>query len=256
MRFSSFLLLTLAAAGAFAAGPQKADLWRTAEGLAFEPNRGQLAGETRYFSRTANGIVFLDARGFALTRGGSTLRFELAGGNPGGEWIPEDARESTVSYFVGRDPEKWVRDVPRYRRLTRRGVYPGIDLTFYGASNQLEYDFIVAPGADPSRIRIRVQGARRLSITREGELMVETANGAVRQHRPVLFQTRRDGGRRSVDGGFRLTSRHEAGFTVGAYDRSLPLSIDDETAVDEIVGWLEERGTLIGEQTVADGGGI
>jgi hypothetical protein len=185
-------------------------------GLLFEPNRGQAGREVEYLARGSRGVAYFAAG--SMEMGG--VRLECVGTERGAAWEPVEASKESISYLVGRDERKWVRDLPRYARLLRRGVYPGIDLSWYGIGGHVEYDFVVQAGADPRRIRMRVAGGR-LKIERDGSLSVVTAKGVLRQHKPRLVQ---DG--REVAGGFRLLGSHEYGFTVGLYDRRRPLEID------------------------------
>ena len=82
----------------------------------------------------------------------------------------------------------WHTDVPNFARLQYSQVYPGIDLIYYGSNNRLEYDFVVAPGADPAAIRMRFQGAGALRVTQEGDFAYEGPDGVMIQRRPVIYQ--------------------------------------------------------------------
>jgi hypothetical protein len=204
----------------------RVDVWGSRSALTFEPNRGQTGAGIRYLTHAANGLFLFTDRGVVLPGSKGAVAFDYVGESAHAVWEASDATGDTTSYFVGRDPAKWARDVAHYRRLIRRQVYPGIDLVYYGKGNRLEYDFLLAPYADPSRIRIRVKGAGKLSIDPNGALVVETAAGAIRHERPELYETLSDGSRRKVAGAFRLIGRNQAGFVVGPRDRRLPLSID------------------------------
>jgi uncharacterized protein (TIGR03437 family) len=106
-----------------------------------------------------------------------------------------------------------------------RQLYPGIDLTFYGHTEQLEYDLDLAPGAKPGRIRIHVSGARAVRLDHQGNLIVETRSGQLRQLAPRVFQMDR-GVRREVNAQYVLLAANEIGFRLGKHDRSIPLTID------------------------------
>lgn len=203
------------------AAAQSAD----ASDLSFEPNRGQTGSAVRYLARTPQGVMFFTDHELVLRREGQ-LRFELLGADASAPWEPVGARNAETSYFVGRDESKWVRGVPGYSRLARRGIYPGIDAVYYGSGGKLEYDFVVAPHADPSPIRFAVRGARKLALDETGALLMETPDGLVRQRKPEIYQVLADGGRRVVEGAFRRSERSEISFDIGAYDSSLPLVID------------------------------
>ena len=108
------------------------------------------------------------------------------------------------NYFIGRDRAKWQTGVPHFAKVGYEGVYPGIDLVFYGTNQrQLEYDFTVAPGADPGAIKLAIEGAKRLEITKSGDLIAHLAGGEVRFLKPVIYQ-RATGKRRSVAGKYTL----------------------------------------------------
>src|SRR5207302_3515471 len=122
------------------------------------------------------------------------LRFRFLGAHDG-DWRPTSLTGRTVSYMIGRDRSKWVSGAVQSRELQRTALYPGIDMVFYGKSNQLEYDFLVAPHAGVSQIRMQVEGALNVSISRSGDLLIQTRSGVVRQRRPAVFQAGRDGAR-------------------------------------------------------------
>jgi hypothetical protein len=221
--------------------------------LSFEANLGQTAPENRYLARTSSGVIFITDQGITLNEGPS---YELLDANLSTEWTPQGLTGETISYFVGRDPSKWVRDAPRYERLVRRNVYPGVDLVLYGAGRQLEYDFVLAPHADPSRIRLKLTAARTVSIDADGALVVD----ALRHRKPVLMETLPDGSRRSLAGAFQILGRDEVGFSVNGHDPALALSIDPvlESSTyfggngdDQIVA-TDGNGTLVGMTTSID----
>src|SRR5262249_8142277 len=150
-----------------------------------------------------------------------------------------DQQPGGVNYYIGNDPAQWHTDVPLYARVQYRDVYPGIDLIYYGTSQrQLEYDFVVSPGADPGTIRLALAGANGIDIDAQGNLVLHTALGDVMQHAPVMYQEV-NGVRQAVSGAFALdsvaasvplavvtTGTVVATFHVGDYDPSLPLVID------------------------------
>ena len=132
----------------------------------------------------------------------------------------------TVNYFAGRDSKKWLKNIPTYAKVKYHDVYPGVDLVYYGNQQQLEYDFIVAPGADPSLIRLELRGGvKELSVDGQGDLVLEVIGGEFRMRKPRIYQFW-DGVQREVPGGYSLKSNGQVGFDVGAYDRARPLVID------------------------------
>src|SRR5205823_1610244 len=110
-----------------------------------------------------------------------------------------------------------------------------VDLVYYGRPRQVEYDFVVAPGADPGRIALAVEGAERLTVDADGDLVMHTAAGELRQPRPVVYQDI-DGGRRSVTGDYVLDGDARVRFRLGAYDAAHPLVIDPVLAYSTYLG--------------------
>ena len=132
----------------------------------------------------------------------------------------------TVNYFAGSDPAKWLSAIPTFARVKYAGVYPGIDLSYYGNRQRLEFDFDVAPGADPRSIRLRFDGARVLSLDKNGNLMIVTANGRVGFEKPAIYQPSGERGKQIIEGAFRILSGRTVAFALGRYDRTKPLVID------------------------------
>jgi hypothetical protein len=139
-----------------------------------------------------------------------------------------------VNYLIGNDPTKWRTEVPTYRRVRLADVYRGVDLVYYGNQRRLEYDFVVAPGANPRAIRMHFPGAH-LKLDQAGDLEIALDDGKVRFERPAIYQDR-NGGQRSIAGGFRLLDDSTLDFCIGAYDRSRPLIIDPALSYSTYVG--------------------
>jgi hypothetical protein len=136
-----------------------------------------------------------------------------------------DQRPSQTNYLVGQDPALWRTHIPNYRRVTYSGLYPGIDAVFYGNGQQLEHDFVVAPGADYQEIRMQIRGAHQLSLDATGELRIVLANGELAFHKPMVYQNTARG-KQTREGRFVLLGRDQLGFAIGDYDHSQPLFID------------------------------
>ena len=126
---------------------------------------------------------------------------------------------TTTNYFIGEDPQHWYTRVPAYREVVYHDLYPGIDLRYHTDRGGLEYDFLVAPGADASRIRIQYRGIISLVVTANGELAIETDFGTIIERRPIVYQLR-DGRRLPVHSDFQLQSGNSFGFSLGTeYDQ-------------------------------------
>jgi hypothetical protein len=156
---------------------------------------------------------------------GGVLRMKLRGANPAAEVTGVDELAGTSNYFIGNDPAKWRTGVPTYAKVKYAGIYSGIDLVYYGNQRQLEYDFIVAPGADPRRIAFDVRGAKRILRDARGDLVLKIGQGEIRWHRPVVYQ-QKDGARQLVAAKYAITDTGRVGFEVAKYDASRSLYID------------------------------
>ena len=124
--------------------------------LSFEPNRGQLPREVRFSSRGPGYALFLTADEAVLQVAPAVIRCKLLGARAGAAVVGEQRTTAKAHYLIGGDRSRWQRNVPLYQRVRYRSVLPGVDLIYYGNQRQLEYDFVVAPGADPSTIRLPV----------------------------------------------------------------------------------------------------
>src|SRR5215831_2131095 len=142
--------------------------------LSFEPNCGEAPAKVRYLARGSSYTLYLASGEMVLAaRDHSTLRTRLSGANPSAAITAEAPQGSTSNYFVGNDATKWRTSVPNYERVRYTGVYPGIDLVYYGKDGYLEYDWIVSPGADPARIRMTFENTDQLRIDSEGDLVIK-----------------------------------------------------------------------------------
>ncbi len=195
--------------------------------LAFAINRGQSAPDVRFESRGPGYSLALRATDASITlsRPAAAVRMAFVGANATPTVSGIDELAGKANYLVGRDPTAWRTNVPTYAKVASRDLYPGIDVVYYGQQRQLEYDLIVAPGRDPRRIAIRFDGVDPLALTDDGDLLLRTAAGDIRQQKPVMYQQVGES-RRIVTGRYRLTGPYEVGFVVDAYDRSRPLVID------------------------------
>jgi len=154
-----------------------------------------------------------------------TVRMSLFGSNPSAEATGESELPGKVNYFLGNDPTKWHSNLPTYAKVRYSSVYPGIDLVYYGNQQQLEYDFIVAPGASPAAIRLSFTGQKHLQLSPNGDLILQGTDGQATLHKPVLYQ-QQNGHRQPIPGSFRLSANNTVTFQLGQYDHSRPLVID------------------------------
>jgi len=229
--------------------------------LGFEANEGQTDSRVRFLSRGSGYLLYLtpgeavlaleserpqqSARTSKLPQGGvesvqpkpaSVLRMQLVGGNSQAGMVGTDVLPGKSNYFLSNDPSQWRTSVPNYRKVAEHAVYPGIDLIYYGTQSQLEYDFIVAPGADPRAIRLAVQGARKLRIDPQGNLIASVGKGEVSFERPVAYQEDSHGTRQPVAARYSIKGGRNVEFKVGKHDPSRSLVIDPTLAYSTYVG--------------------
>ncbi len=235
-------LLACTAAAAVAVASPAAPARRVATPnlpLTFEKNTGHYPREVQFVARSGAGTLFLTRREavLALRKGekAAALRLKLQGSNTKAVASGLDRQPGIVNYFIGNDPKQWRANVPTYSRVKLTGVYPGVDLVYYGAgqSRTLEYDFVVRPGADPSRIRMSVSGAKSLR-TAGGRLVASTSCGDVTLNRPYAYQTI-NGKRTQVACSFTL-ERNTVAFQVARYDTSRPLVVDPTLEYSTFLG--------------------
>ncbi len=189
--------------------------------LTFEPNRGQSDPQVRYLARTSASTLWLTGKEAVLGTPHGTLRIRFEGANRAPQIAGEDPLPGKANYFLGNDPARWSHDIPLFGQVRYRDVYPGIDAVFYGNPDNFEYDLVLAPGADPRRIHLAYTGASSLRLAPSGDLLLTVGGSEIRQHKPKIFQ-----GGRPIDGHYVLLGHNRAGFSLGPYDHSAPLTID------------------------------
>jgi hypothetical protein len=225
--------------------------------LHFIPNQGQTEARVQYYTQRGGSAFFFTREGVVLSLAGKCD--QPTGGRPSGKeignWQPPrsrpgkpmvvqlnpvgmsprmemmatDLQGGRFNYFFGSDPGKWQANIPTYRAVTYRGAYPGIDVKFYGNGRQLEYDLIIQPGADPSRVKFQYQGIKGLGITRAGDLAIRLPGGEnLIQKKPTVYQEIA-GQRVPREGKFKILAdrgQFTYGFELAAYDPKHPLVID------------------------------
>jgi hypothetical protein len=208
--------------------------------LSFVANQGQADRRVRFMARGAGySLALTDSEALlALAKRGRAsgpdqppqpasveyVHMRLNGAQPSPRIGGEEKLPGVSNYILGNDPAQWHTGVENFAKVRYAGVYPGVDLVYYGNQSQLEFDFVVAPGASSRAIRLGFTGGR-LKLDANGNLSVAALNGQVTFHKPVIYQMI-DGRRRTVEGSFALLDHHTVGFNLGAYDHALPLVID------------------------------
>lgn len=230
--------------------------------LRFEINQGQTDPRVQFISRGPGYSIFLTSSGVTLALdqapserealvSRSVVKMNLVNSQPAPVVTGGKLLEGRSHYFLGKEPDKWYRNIPNFARVIYEQVWPGVDLVLYGDGGQLEYDFIIAPGADPTRIGLAFEGAQPLELDQAGNLVLHLPGGGqIRQNAPLIYQES-NGQRQVIDGRFVLTGQ-EVRFEVGSYDRSLPLTIDPLLVYSTYLGGTGDES---GQDIVIDAAG-
>jgi hypothetical protein len=235
--------------------------------LYFEVNAGQFDRQVRFLSRGRDRTLFLTATGAVLVLPGgrpgshdlsnrtaflkqgesqadSVARLNLVGANPAPQILGVDELPGRSNYFLGKDPGKWRTDIPLYARVHYEEVYPGVDLIYYGNEGRLEYDFVVAPGADPSAISLTFVSSPKAEkpspassprLDSSGNLVLTTTAGDIQLHRPIIYQEH-NGQKLPVAGRYELKGDGSFGFRLAKYDATQPLVIDPVLSFSSYLG--------------------
>lgn len=234
--------------------------------LSFEPNVGQAPGNVKFLAHLSAYRValtgteaVLDFRRIAFNEKkyrlepkhtrvaarlaadapnrivGGVVRMQFRGAEAGAQTAAEERLPGVVNYYRGNDPTKWRTNVPTYAQVRYKDVYPGIDVVYYGNKGSLEYDLVMAPGADPRVVTIAMHGADRLQIDAAGELLIHAAGQTIRQTRPVAYQVV-NGARQAVAVKHVLNADGTVGFETGTYRTDLALVIDPIDLGGGVVG--------------------
>jgi len=183
--------------------------------LRFEANRGQTDSRVKFLNRGKGYTLFLSPSEAVLALRGRehVIRMRFQGANPDAKITGLEKLPGIVNYFIGQDRKKWRTNIPAYARVKHKDVYPGIDIAYYGNQRQLEFDFIVAPGANPNVIKLAVEGADRLDVDAQGDLVLHVGDGQLRLQKPLVYQAMK-GIRQEVSGSYVLTSPNQVRFQV------------------------------------------
>jgi hypothetical protein len=227
--------------------------------LRFEANHGQTDREVKFFSRNNNYGLYLTANEAVMV-----LRHENREKNEAIAERPRERRADAASsdavlrmslvaakrqpkvtgleelagksnYFIGNNPKLWRTNVSQFGKVMYEGVYPGVDVVYYGNQQQLEYDFVVSPRGNPDSIRLAYKGASKVRIDENGDLLLATHGGEIRQHKPRVYQEI-DGQRREISSRYILADGNEVRFEIGSYDRTRNLIIDPVISYSTFLG--------------------
>jgi len=233
--FASAILLSLLAlaTNTYASSPTPAF---NALPVGFAPNLGQTDPRVKFLARSGGMTLFLTSTETVFLTTRSVVRMRLVGANAEPDVHGVDPLPGRQHSFLGRDPSRWRTDVPTYARVRYRGVYRGIDVLYYGADGrQLEYDFVVAPGADPGVIQLAFDGVDQLRIDDRGDLVLDVGETHLRFGKPRVYQASA-AGRHPVAGAWAILGAGTVGFRLGPYDSRHVLVIDPTVAVASYLG--------------------
>lgn len=170
----------------------------------------------------------------------SVVAMKLAGANREASAIPEGKQPGVSNYMIGNDPSKWATGLGNYSRVRYQSVYPDIDLVYYGSQGNLEYDFLVRPDADPSQIRLRYEGVTGLRVDSGGDLVLGVPEMPELRHRKPFAYQIVSGSMVQVEAGYALSGDGEVSFSLGEYDRSVPLVIDPILIFSTYLGGVDD----------------
>ena len=168
------------------------------------------------------------------TRKTASVRLKLLGTNPETEVAGAGKLQGVSNYYIGKDPTKWRTNVPTYAQVRYRGIYPGVDLLYYGNEGRLEHDFVVAPGADPQAIAMEIQGGEGVEETSAGDLRLKTDSGDLSLLKPTVYQLVNHD-RRKIPAKYVVAGK-QVRFQVGEFDHALPLIIDPVLMYSTLLG--------------------
>ena len=217
--------------------------------LSFIKNRKQLDRKVSYCLKGRNGIIYFTKEAIVYdlyslpqdkSKGTAILehnkqkalkRFSFMikpiGANRDVRLYAKDNLPGKINYLLGNSPRDWHTDIPLYKEIIYKGLYKGIDLKIFGTNNQMEYDFIVSPGADPGDISLTCEGIDALKVDNKGNLLIETPFGELKHLKPIIYQ-KIGGMRHTVDGSF-VVSKNTFSFDIKDYNKDYALIIDPLT---------------------------
>lgn len=214
--------------------------------LSFEAGQGQADSAAQFLARGNGYQLSLTATTAVLhlrkvkrgTPDHAIVSMKLVGANPAAPASGREELPGKSHYFLGNEPARWRTNVARYAKVEYRNVWPGVNLVYYGNQRQLEYDFVVAAGADPRVIRLAFENADEIKTDPQGRLVLRVGDGAVTMQKPFVWQEV-NGARAEVAGGFVLEGT-QARFALGRYDDSKPLIVDPVLSYSTYLGGLDD----------------
>lgn len=185
-------------------------LCASAQSLWFEPNQGQAHRSVQFLAHTPSGYVYFAHDKMAVR----DIRMDLLGANKHAKVELEEPTGGISSYFIGRNEKDWQTGIPHYSRVRYKNVYPGIDLVYYASGRDIEYDFVLKPGADANQIKLAYN--KPVQIDSNGDMLV----AGLKQHRPKVAQNGRE-----IECDY-LVRDQRVQLALAGYDPSQPLTVD------------------------------
>jgi hypothetical protein len=233
--------------------------------LAFEPNQGQTDSQVKFLARGSGYTLFVadqeavlvlkkyqvspylspmkpfgsqgSPSAIADTTPPTVLRLKLEESRADATFETLEQLPGISNYFIGKDLAKWHTHIPQYGKVAVRGLYPGVDMVYYGNQGKLEYDFVVQPGGDTGAIHMTVEGAQGIQVNGQGDMELQTSQGQLIFKAPTVYQET-GGLRKPLTGRYRLGDGNEVSFEVGDYDHTKPLVIDPVLLYSTFLGGL------------------
>ena len=209
--------------------------------LSFEVNKGQSGNPVKFLSRNKSHTLFLTPNEAVLSllpsnhKKSSLIKMRLLDSNQNPKVSGLKELPGKVNYFIGNNPKKWQTNISTYEKVKYDDVYSGIDLVYYGNQEKLEYDLVVAPNSDPKKIALKFEGAKKLELDKDGNLVLHTNYEKIIQKKPIVYQET-FGFKKEISGNYVLKANNEVGFQVGKYDTKRPLVIDPQLVYSTYLG--------------------
>ncbi|HEY6393466.1 MAG TPA: SBBP repeat-containing protein, partial [Bryobacteraceae bacterium] len=189
--------------------------------LYFEENRGQTNAQARYIARSPSLLGFVTQDGWTLSLSGQPISMHIAGANAKATLVPENPVEGITNYYLA---SRTITNLAHYSSVRAQNIRPKIDVIYHGNERDLEYDLVVHPGADLDTLWLRFDGSRP-ALAGNGDIVLKTGNGEVRQHKPRVWQEA-NGLRTELECSYVIAKSGRVGFVLSNYDRSADLIVD------------------------------
>lgn len=237
--------------------------------LSFEENKGQFNSDIKFACRRSSSTLFLskdqvdlviskkttpptlekerflesqNQRAEKTTDSIAKISLKMVGAKQPKEIVGINETVTKSNYFSGFN--KWQTDISHYEKVLYEQIYSGIDIIYYGNDeNRFEYDLVVAPKVNPSKIIISfdVKSSsseklqQPLKLDKDGNLVISLGEEEIYQPKPIVYQEI-NGVRSYIKGNYVLKSRNQVGFTIGKYNTNYPLIIDPEVIYSTFIG--------------------